>query len=110
MNSPHQYQACIDACNTCAAACNTCFAECLKESDIQMMVRCMSLDVDCAALCTLAAGAMARNSEMARHFCRLCGEVCLACANECDRHAHSHCKSCAQACRDCAQACAAMTS
>jgi len=108
MNIHTRYQACIDACNACAAACNACLAACLKEDDVKMMRRCIALDTDCAAICCLAAHAMARDSEMARHFCRVCSEVCLACANECSQHAHDHCQQCADACKHCAKACQAM--
>lgn len=66
------------------------------------------LDADCAAICRLAASAMARDSEMAKQICRLCIEICLACANECGRHSHSHCQACASACRKCAAAFQAM--
>lgn len=110
MNSSHQYQASIDACNACVTACNTCFEKCLQEADVKMMARCIALEVDCAAVCSLAVSAMARNSEMAKHFCRLCSEVCLACANECGQHSHDHCKACAEACKKCAKACLEMTS
>ena len=108
MRASNTYQDCIEACNACAVACNACFAECLKEAEVKMMARCISLDMDCAAMCTLAANAMARNSEMAKHFCRLCSEACLACAAECEQHHHDHCKECAQACKQCAQACQKM--
>ena len=110
MNTPNKYQSCIDACNSCAAACNACMAACLKEDDVKMMQRCIALDVDCAAMCGLAADAMARDSEMAHHFCRICSEVCLACANECGQHSHVHCKHCADECKKCAKACLEMVS
>ncbi|WP_419145846.1 four-helix bundle copper-binding protein [Comamonas testosteroni] len=51
---------------------------------------------------------MARNSELAKHFCKLCSEVCLACANECGQHLHGHCQRCADACRACARECRAV--
>lgn len=108
MPSANPYQTCIDACNACAIACDTCMAACLKEDDVKMMARCIALDVDCAAMCSLAAGAMSRSSELSRHFCRICSEVCLACANECSQHTHGHCKHCAEECRNCAEICLEM--
>ena len=108
MNSSHQYQACIDACNVCVTACNSCIAECLKEDDVKSMAGCIELDIDCAAVCSLAVNSMARNSELAKHFCKLCSEVCLACANECGQHLHGHCQRCADACRACATECRAV--
>ncbi|KTT17996.1 four-helix bundle copper-binding protein [Pseudacidovorax intermedius] len=99
---------CIDACNACAVACNHCAASCLREPDPGAMAGCIRLDMDCAAVCQLAAAAMARGSEHAAAICTLCARICEACAAECAQHDMDHCQACAQACRDCAQACRAM--
>jgi hypothetical protein len=58
-----------------------------------MMARCIALDADCAAACSLAADVMARRSEYAEAICALCAQIC---------------KACAAACHKCAQECAAM--
>jgi hypothetical protein len=101
---PHQqFQSCIDACNNCAVACDHCAASCLGEKDVKAMARCIQLDMDCAAICRLAAGYMARGSELA-------GMICEACAQECERHQMDHCRECAQACRRCAEECRRMAS
>jgi hypothetical protein len=73
-------QTCIDACNACADACDHCSTACLQEQDVKMMARCIALDIDCAALCRLAAGAMARGSELTRRICGLCALVCRTCS------------------------------
>ena len=104
------YLSCIQACLSCATACNQCFGACLKEEDVKMMARCIALDADCAAMCTLAANAMARNSEHAKAICALCADICRACGDECVKHNAAHCKACAAACRQCAEECAAMAS
>ena len=101
-------QACIDACNACANACDHCAASCLNEPDVNMMAGCIALDIDCAALCRLAAGYMARDSPFAKHLCELCAEVCEACGNECGQHDMAHCQQCAQACNACATECRRM--
>jgi hypothetical protein len=103
-----QYADCIAACNACADACDHCFAACLAEDDVKMMARCIALDVDCAAICRLAAGYMARGSELAPRLCAMCAEVCEACGEECAKHRHGHCQECAAACRRCADACRRM--
>jgi hypothetical protein len=103
-----RYTPCIEACNRCAAACNHCAASCLREPDVASMARCIALDVDCAAMCLFAAGAMARDSEFARAVCGLCADVCESCADECARHPMDHCRDCAAACRDCAEQCRRM--
>ena len=77
-HTPNQYTSCIEACQVCATACHQCFAACLKEDDVKMMARCIALDADCAAICGLAADAMARNSEHAAAICALCAQICKA--------------------------------
>jgi hypothetical protein len=103
-----QYQSCIDACNACAAACDMCSTACLKEDDVKMMARCIALDMDCAQICRLAAGFMARGSEFASALCQLCAQVCQACGDECGKHQVQHCQYCAAACRRCADECRRM--
>ena len=100
-----KYQQCISACNDCADACDHCSTACLSESNVAEMARCIRLDMDCASVCRLAAGTMARGSECAGAICRLCAETCDMCADECGKHHHDHCKECAQAGKNCAQAC-----
>lgn len=73
-----------------------------------MMARCIALDMDCTAVCQLAAVAMARSSDFARQICSLCASVCDACGEECAKHDMDHCQQCAAACRECAKAYRAM--
>ena len=105
---PDRYESCIDACNACADACDYCAAACLHGDDVKMMVACIALDMDCAASCRMAASYMSRDSRFAVDLCRLCGQICEACATECARHPEEHCQACARACRRCAQECARM--
>lgn len=105
-----QFQSCIDECNTCATACDHCAASCLDEQDVQKMARCIKLDMDCAQICRLAAGYMARGSELAGVICNACAEACDACAEECAQYQMDHCQRCAEACRRCARECRRMAS
>ena len=98
----------IRACNLCADACDHCSVSCLEESNVSHMARCIRLDMDCAALCRLAAGYMARDSENVSTICRACADICEACADECAKHDHDHCQRCAEACRECARVCREM--
>lgn len=102
------FQSCIDACNACADACDRCASACLREDQVQMMARCIALDVDCAQICRLAAAAMARQSDFAMQLCQLCSAVCSACGAECAKHQPDHCQRCAASCRACAAACEKM--
>ncbi|HEX5738304.1 MAG TPA: four-helix bundle copper-binding protein [Hydrogenophaga sp.] len=106
--TPQRYATCIDACVKCALACHHCSVACLKEEDVKPMVRCIALDIDCAAFCELSAAAMARESENAKAFCRVCAEICQACGDECAQHKADHCQACAKACHTCASVCREM--
>jgi hypothetical protein len=107
---PESMRSCIEACNDCALECEHCASACLGEQDVKMLVRCISLDLDCAELCRTATILMARGNESAAEFCRLCAEVCDECAQECERHQHMDpCRRCAEACRRCAEECRRMS-
>ncbi|MEO7150381.1 MAG: four-helix bundle copper-binding protein [Burkholderiaceae bacterium] len=103
--TPTDLQRCLQACYACADACDTCAIACLNEADPAPMSRCVALDVDCAQICRMAAGFMARSSEFDAAVCELCARVCEACAVECEHHTMDHCQACADACRRCALAC-----
>ena len=105
---PAQFDACIDACNDCAAACDRCAAACLREPDPKAMARCIALDIDCAQLCRVAAGFVARASEVADELCQACADLCDICAGECAKHSMQHCQDCAAACARCAAECRKM--
>ena len=106
--SHERFHSCIEACNQCALACDHCASACLAEANPKPMARCIALDIDCAEICRLAAGYMARGSELAAAVCQACAEVCEACAAECAIHDMDHCRACAEACRRCAQECRRM--
>jgi hypothetical protein len=73
-----------------------------------MMAECVRLDRDCADICRLAAGFMARGSKFAPAVCRVCADICEACGKECAKHQAAHCQQCAEACMKCAEDCRAM--
>lgn len=102
------YKQCLEACYACAAACDNCAASCLQEENLEMMRGCIRLDMQCAAICRLAAQFIAQQSDSAVALCQLCAELCQQCADECGQHQHDHCQHCAQACQRCAAACRSM--
>lgn len=106
----HQrFQHCIDECIACATACSHCATECLKEAHVKDLTHCIQLDLECGVICRSAAELMSLGSEYSYDYCRVCIEVCNACAEECEKHATmmgmEHCSACAEACRKCAAAC-----
>ena len=96
---------CLKACNDCAAACFECASACLNESDPKAMTHCISLDMECADLCQLAAASIARGDEHMKGVCALCAVICDACGGECASHDMDHCQRCAKACAHCVEAC-----
>ena len=101
------YHACLEACVECLVACEMCSDACLDEENVQMMVRCIRPDRDCADAGEAALRAMARGGPLAGALCRACAEACDVRAVECERHAPhmDHRRLCAEACRRCAQEC-----
>ena len=102
---------CIDECYLCAETCTLCADDCLSEDDVASLVKCIRLNLDCAAVCTAAGGVTARQTEYDAHVTRsileACAQACKSCGDECERHAdhHEHCRICADSCRRCEQAC-----
>jgi len=95
----------------CVTECNHCASACLEEDDVKMLTKCIKLDLDCADICLLMAGYLARGSEHAEHLMSECAESCQKCATECEKHAAhgmEHCRTWAEACRRCAEACMQM--
>jgi len=108
--SHEKYQACIDACNECATECSHCAMACLKEEDVKKLIRCINLDLECAAMCRATAEMMSLGSNYSNELCEICATICEACAVECQKHAHmSHCKHCAAVCKRCAAECRMMS-
>ncbi|MEI7805814.1 MAG: four-helix bundle copper-binding protein [Hyphomicrobiales bacterium] len=108
---------CIDACFTCVETCTACADACLSEKQIDRLVTCIRINLDCAAVCA-ATGSIVARSNKAGNRQPLEAQIttsiafCRACARECTKHAemHKHCRACAEACEACAVACDAMLS
>lgn len=105
MTAYHQYKVCIEACLRCAAVCNHCASESAKENHDGMMAACIQLDMECAAVCYAAAELMSLGSARIKDICKLCAEICDACADECSKHDNEHCRECAEICSKCADEC-----
>lgn len=104
---------CIEACFDCAQASSACADACLGEEDIQMLARCIRLDLDCADMCDATGRILSRQTafdpRMAGTALRACAEACRRCAEECEKHTQEmdmeHCRICAEACRRCEISC-----
>lgn len=104
---------CIDACFECAQTCTACADACLGEQDLQMLVRCIRLNLDCADVCEATGRLLSRQTEpdwgVLRRQLEACAYACAACGAECQKHATGmnmeHCRVCAESCRRCKEAC-----
>jgi hypothetical protein len=103
-----EFQECIEVCLECAIACSRCAVSCLQENDIEMMRRCINLDMECETICYAAAKIMSVYGEHANEVCRVCSAICEACAEECERHDTEHCQYCAKICYECSSICKSM--
>lgn len=106
---------CIDACFSCVETCTACADACLSEKEVDRLVACIRLNLDCAAVCTATGNIVSRankagNRQPLEALLTTCIAFCRVCAAECTMHAemHRHCRVCAEACNTCAEACDAM--
>ena len=104
---------CIEACFACEQACVACADACLGESQIDMLKRCIRLNLDCADICATTGNILSRHTgydaNLTRAVLEACRAACKACGDECEQHAgmHDHCQVCAEVCRRCEKACQA---
>ncbi len=103
---------CIRACFDCDQACTACADACLGEGNLEMLLRCIRLDLDCADVCEATGRILSRQAatdpQMLRAVLEACARACRLCGDECEQHGHhgmQHCATCAEACRRCEQAC-----
>ncbi|RIK46734.1 MAG: four-helix bundle copper-binding protein [Chloroflexi bacterium] len=101
----------VEAISQCATVCTICADACLGEQQVQQLVRCIRLNLDCADICQATANGLARLGEsdqaVLRAQLQACEAVCRSCGSECEQHAqmHEHCRVCAESCRHCEQVC-----
>lgn len=107
---------CIHACYDCAQTCTACADACLAEPQVQSLVRCIRLNLDCFDVCVTTGNLLSRQTEpemaLLRAQLEACREACQTCGAECERHAqhHEHCRVCAEACRQCQETCERLVS
>jgi hypothetical protein len=99
----------IQTAYACAQACHASASACLQDTNVAGLRDCIRLDLDCAAICTLSAEYMSRDSDFHVQACQVCADICDACALESQLHRDlPHCRECAEACRRCAETCRSM--
>lgn len=100
----------------CAQVCTICADACLNEEQLEMLRRCIRLNLDCADVCDATSRLVARLGSPAASLLRAqiaaCRAACKACGDECAQHAerHEHCRICMERCRRCEDDCAEILS
>ncbi|HWA28401.1 MAG TPA: four-helix bundle copper-binding protein [Lacunisphaera sp.] len=103
----HNLAGCIEACSSCHDICaQTVYQLCLPIGGKYVGAALLTLMADCAQICRTAADFMIRGSDRHLLACRLCAEICSACAEDCERVGGMD--ACARACRHCADCCQTM--
>jgi hypothetical protein len=100
-----QFASCVQACDTCAVACDYCVGASLLDPHPKELARCAAMAFDCALVCRLLSGAIARRSQFTKELAMACAQVCEACATECKQHTSDHTEKCYEVCTFCAQEC-----
>ena len=102
---------CIEACFDCEEACTQCADACLSEQEVQSLVKCIRLNLDCA-VCATTGRIVSRQTEydanLTRPALEACVAACKSCGDECEKHGEhgmQHCTVCAESCRRCERAC-----
>ena len=99
---------CIDECFAVAQVASRCADSCLGGGQADAMAQCIRRCLDAVAITTACAELMIRNSPFAGPVCRVCADVCDACAEECERYEGDVMRQCAEACHRCAETCRQM--
>ena len=105
----HDMQACIDACTSCHQTCTHTVHHCLDKGGKHADSMHITLLLDCAQICATSADFLTRHSVHHQATCRVCAEICEACAKSCDAVSNEEMmRTCAEECRRCAASCRAM--
>lgn len=106
----HAMDACVQACLDCHRSCLATIAHCLTKGGSHAEAKHIGIMMDCAQICAVCADFMIRSSDHAAHLCRVCADICRACAASCGQHADADdmMKTCAAACTRCADECGKM--
>ncbi|QDK38151.1 four-helix bundle copper-binding protein [Bdellovibrio sp. NC01] len=116
LNGQHEHetsamQQCIDNCTECSHLCLQLVPHCLDMGGEHASSEHISILQICSLICETSAKLMTLDSEFHHDLCRLCAEVCKACATDCERLAQGDemMIDCVEVCRRCAESCERMS-
>lgn len=101
---------CIQNCLDCSRFCLETAAYCRHENEKTPAALLAPILEDCAEICAMNAGLLARDSDFYMLVGLLCANVCSVCADACELHAVNDPKidRCVKICRLTAESCAAI--
>ena len=110
MTHNSQMHECLVNCQECHSICTETAQHCLHMGGKHAEGGHVRLLLDCAQICETSADFMLRGSSYHALTCGICADVCLACAENCERIAGDDgmMKKCAEVCRRCAASCRQM--
>jgi len=110
MDHDPQMRECIENCTQCHSVCTETAQHCLHMGGKHAEAAHIRLLLDCADICRTSADFMLRGSAKHALVCGTCAEICLACAEACERIGPEDrmMKHCADICRKCAESCRQM--
>ena len=99
----------VQAALECHSVCLEAVTHCLTKGGDHARPAHIKLLLDCAEICQTASNFMTRESEAHALTCRVCADICVRCAAQCEQLADDeHIHRCADACRRCAESCRQM--
>lgn len=109
MHTDVRMRECISLCQDCASICLETMRHCLEKGGRHAEPAHIGILADCAQICETSAGFMARGSEHHASTCRVCEEICRACARSCSSMGgDAEMERCAAVCSRCAESCRQM--
>jgi hypothetical protein len=107
MNHEQHLQECLQRCQECHVICTETAQHCLQKGGKHAGADHIRLLLDCADICQTSADFLMRGSPRHVSTCKVCAEICSACADSCERFDSQDAmmKKCVEMCRSCAESC-----
>lgn len=111
--APHgteEMEQCATLCAECERICLETVTHCLEKGGRHAQMDHIRTMLDCADICGVSARYLSRNSPHHVQTCAVCSELCIACAEQCERMGDDEVmRECAEVCRRCADSCQRMS-
>ncbi|UOF01261.1 four-helix bundle copper-binding protein [Bdellovibrio reynosensis] len=103
-------QECIKNCMECFQTCTSLVQHCLGMGGEHAEPFHIGVLQACSYVCETSSKLMLINSEFHSDMCRICADICIACAVDCEKLGPNDpmMKHCAEVCRRCAESCSKM--